>query len=180
MLPVIARAAALVAVGSALGFGLNAGRRDRVHLRAFTGVTSCSVGPGPGAGGAAAAPAATVLAPTEAMRLCGDPGVLVADVRAPERFAAGHVTGAVHLPCATSGPAASRALVGLEGKHTLIVYGDSTAEAVPVVESLRQRLPDPAIRVIVLDGGFSAWDRAGLACSSGPCDECKQQATPPR
>jgi rhodanese-related sulfurtransferase len=170
MLPVLARAAALVAFGSALGFAVNAGRKDGVHPGSFAVATSCS------ASGTAAAPA-TVLAPTEAMRLCGDPGVLVADVRAPERFAAGHVTGAVHLPCATSGPEASRALSGVAGKHTLIVYGDSTEEALPVVESLRPRLPDPGLRVIVLEGGFSAWDRAGLACSSGPCNECKEQAS---
>jgi rhodanese-related sulfurtransferase len=175
---VIARACALVVFGSALGVAVNAARKDGVSVRSFAVTTSCAAGGG--ASHAAGAPAATVLAPTEAMRLCGDPGVLVADVRSPERFAAGHVTGAVHLPCATSGTAANQALSALAGKHTLIVYGDTTEDAAPVVESLRPRLPDPSIRVIILEGGFSAWDRAGLACSSGPCDTCTTAAAQKR
>src|SRR6185369_2436402 len=125
----IARACVLVVFGAGLGAALNTVRRDGVRVRSFVVTTSCAVGGS--ASHAPGAPAATVLAPTEAMRLCGDPGVLVADVRGPERFAAGHVTGAVHLPCATSGAEATRALGGLAGKHTLIVYGDTTEEAAP-------------------------------------------------
>src|SRR4051794_12091607 len=109
--PMILRALALVVFGSALGAAVNAGRKDGVHVGSFAVATSCAAGAA--APNAAGAPAATVLAPTEAMRLCGDPGVLVADVRSPERFAAGHVTGAVHLPCTTSGLAANQALGGL-------------------------------------------------------------------
>ncbi len=175
MMSVVARAAALVGAGVLLGVAVNAGRPDGLRPAAFAPPTSCAAGPAH----AAAQEPIPALAPTEAMRLCGDPGVLVADVRKPERFAAGHVTGAVHLPCTASGAVASRALTTLAGKHTLIVYGDTTAEAAPVAESLRPRLPDPGIRLIILDGGFPAWDRAGLACSSGPCDECKQAAQQP-
>src|SRR4051812_15601956 len=98
--PTIARACALVLCASGLGVAVNAGRKDGLSLRSFAVATSCAAGAA-APGGAGAVPA-TVLAPTEAMRLCGDPGVLVADVRSPERFAAGHVTGAVHLPCTTS------------------------------------------------------------------------------
>jgi hypothetical protein len=36
---------------------------------------------------------------------------------------------------------------------------------------LQRRLPKA--RVQVLAGGFAAWAGAGLACASGPCDECK-------
>jgi rhodanese-related sulfurtransferase len=165
MLALAARAAAICALGSAIGFGANALRPDGVHFASFAVATSCTAGPGPGA-----------LPPAEAMRLCGDPGVLVADVRPAARFAAGHVAGALHLPCAASGGVASRALERVADKHTVIVYGDTTAEAAPVAESLRQRLPRSGIRVIVLDGGFAAWDRAGLACSSGHCPDCQEHA----
>jgi rhodanese-related sulfurtransferase len=167
MVLVLARAAALVAVGVGLGFLVNAVRPGGISLGSFAVATSCTA--------PVAARAPEVLPPAEAITLCGDPGVVVADVRGADRFALGHVAGAVHLPCTASGDAANRALGALADKHTLIVYGDSTAEPGSVVESLRQRLPNPAMRVIILEGGFAAWDRAGLACSSGPCADCKQQ-----
>jgi rhodanese-related sulfurtransferase len=168
MLPILGRALALVALGSALGFAANAVRRDGVQPVAMARTAACTTGPD--------VAAADAVAPAEAMRLCGDPDVLVADVRPAERFAAGHVAGAIHLPCAASGEVADRALARLAGRHTLIVYGQSTEEAAPVAESLRQRLPSAGVRVVILDGGFPAWDRAGLACSSGPCPDCQAHA----
>ncbi len=84
----------------------------------------------------------------------------------------GHVAGAVHLPCASSRIAANAALDRLVGKETLVVYGDSTEEAMPVAEELRRRGERPGLRVAVLAGGFPAWSQAGLACSSGPCADC--------
>jgi rhodanese-related sulfurtransferase len=116
-----------------------------------------------------------VLAPAQAMRVCGDPGALIVDVRPADRFAAGHVAGAVHLPCAAGAQASSGPLARLAGKHTVIVYGDSTTEAMPVAAALGPRLgrSPGAGRVVVIDGGFAAWDGAGLACSSGPCPDCQ-------
>jgi rhodanese-related sulfurtransferase len=169
MLPTAGRAAALLALGCALGLVVNAVRKDGVRPGSFAVATTC-------AATAPARSAVTVLPPTKAMTLCGDPGVLVADVRSPDRFARGHVAGAIHLPCGASGDVASRALGLLADKHTLIVYGDDTDEARPVAETLTSRLARKDIRVIILDGGFPAWDRAGLACSSGPCPECKEHA----
>jgi rhodanese-related sulfurtransferase len=167
MFALLVRVGALVGIGCVLGFALNAVRQDGVRLRGSL-ATSCEVEP--------ASPGAAVLAPADAMDLCGDPGVLVADVRSGARFAQGHIAGAIHLPCASSGDVVGRALSLLVDKHTLIAYGDTTQEAAPVAEGLRHRLPRPDIRVIVLDGGFPAWDKAGLACSSGPCPECKEHA----
>jgi 3-mercaptopyruvate sulfurtransferase SseA len=115
-----------------------------------------------------------VLPPDRAVRLCGDRGVLVADARPPQRFAEGHVSDAVHLPCAAPSADATSVVASLRDKHTLIVYGDSTAEARPVAEDLRRRIGRPDLRVVVLDGGFPAWSQAGLACSSGPCPQCTQ------
>jgi rhodanese-related sulfurtransferase len=168
MLALIGRAVALVAAGCLVGAAANALRPDGVRPGAFTVATSCAAKPAPGN--------VTRMPPSEAVTLCGDPGVLIADVRAPERYAAGHIADAIHLPCAAPGDNASRALALLADKHTLIVYGDDTAEAEPVAQTLRQRLPRPDTRVVIVEGGFPAWDRAGLACSSGPCPECKAEA----
>jgi 3-mercaptopyruvate sulfurtransferase SseA len=160
----MARAAALLAIGAAVGLVANAARSDGIALR-YTAPVSCDA---PRAG----QPAVEVLPPDRAVRLCGDSGVLVADARPPRRYAEGHVADAVHLPCAAPHAEASTVVSRLGSKHTLIVYGDTTEEARPVAEDLRRRIGRPDLRVVVLDGGFPAWSRAGLACSSGPCREC--------
>jgi len=167
---VLVRAAFLLLAGSLGGAAINAVRPDGVGVRGFVASSTCGAGPervGP-----------RVLGPNAALTLCGDPGVLVADVRSAARFAEGHVAGAIHLPCRASGDALGGALAKLAGKHTVIVYGDSTDEARPVAASLAQRL-DPGAAVppdiVVLEGGFRAWDQAGLACSSGPCPECQER-----
>jgi rhodanese-related sulfurtransferase len=164
------RALCLLLAGGALGLAVNQARPDGVRFTKFAAPNSC------GAGVAAAAPPAAapvqVLPPAEAVALCGDPQTLLADVRPADEFAQGHVTGAIHLPCAASGSAASAAVDLLAGRHTLIVYGDGTGDAQPVAEELRRRGGRPDLRVIVIEGGFPAWSQAGLACSSGPCLDC--------
>jgi 3-mercaptopyruvate sulfurtransferase SseA len=170
LLPLLARTLALVAVGSAAGLLGNALRPDGVRLQAFEPPTACTA---PAA--VAAGPTVEVLPPDQATTLCGDKGVLIADARAAQRFARGHVAGALHLPCAATGDEASRALQMLAGKHTLIVYGDTTDEARPVAEDVRRRAHDQRLRIVVLEGGFPAWDRAGLACTSGPCPACGEE-----
>jgi rhodanese-related sulfurtransferase len=171
-LALLARAGVLLAVGVGVGAVFNAVRTDGLRPSTFAAATTCTTG--------ALATEIQVLPPAQAVRLCGDPGVVIADVRAADRFAAGHVAGAIHLPCASTGEAATGALAKVGGAHTVVVYGDSTEQARPVAQSLRQRLPGRAARlvvqVIVIDGGFPAWDRAGLACSSGPCPDCREQA----
>jgi rhodanese-related sulfurtransferase len=168
--PLLARTGVLMVLGVGLGAAVNAVRSDGLRPAAFVAVTTCTSGAG------ALDTGISVLPPTEAVRLCGDPGVVIADVRPADRFAAGHVAGAVHLPCASSSDAASGPLARVGGAHTVVIYGDSTDEATPVARSLRQRLADPAAKVVVIAGGFAEWDRAGLACSSGPCPDCREQA----
>src|SRR4051812_8131330 len=160
----VARALVLVLVGGGVGVAANGIRPGGLSLRRFEPPTSCAV--------TAGAASIEVLPPDRAVRLCGDPDVLVADARTPARFAEGHVTDAVHLPCAASQLEASTLIDRLGPKHTLIVYGDTTEEARPVAEDLRGRIGRKDVRVIVLEGGFPAWNRAGLACSSGACQEC--------
>jgi rhodanese-related sulfurtransferase len=169
MVSLLARALALVVVGGGLGLAVNAVRPGGVALRGYSPPVTCSVG-GPGH----AAPI-EVLPPDRAVGLCGDAGVLIADARPPDRFAAGHIVDAVHLPCAASGTQASQVVEQLAGVRTVIVYGDTTAEARAVAEDLRRRVARPELRVVVLEGGFAAWSQAGLACASGPCRSCTAQ-----
>jgi 3-mercaptopyruvate sulfurtransferase SseA len=162
---VTGRAAALLAAGALLGLVSNALRADRVAIGGYSPPVACE-------GAKGGLPAVEVLPPDRAVKLCGDRGVLVADTRPSQRFAEGHVAEAVHLPCAAPRAEASTVVARLASKHTLIVYGDTTEEARPVAEDLRRHIGRPDLRVVVLDGGFPAWNRAGLACSSGPCKEC--------
>ena len=162
------RALSLVAGAAALGLVANAVRPGGVALASFAPPTECK---GPHEGKAAAVP--DDLAPADAAGLCGQPGVVVADTRAAGAFAEGHVAGAVHLPC-DAGEAAGEALAHFERAQRIVVYGATSEDARPVAESLRRRHPNA--RVQVLAGGFAAWSSAGLACASGPCDECKTAA----
>jgi 3-mercaptopyruvate sulfurtransferase SseA len=173
MSALLLRSLTLLLVGGGLGLLVNAVRSDGVPLRGYAAPVVCA------AGGAAAHASLETLDPAQAVRMCGDPGVLMADVRPPERFADGHVANAVHLPCAASGTEASSVVARAGGRHTLIVYGDTTDEARPVAEDLSRRIGRSDVRVVVLEGGFPAWSRAGLACASGPCPECGERAGAP-
>jgi 3-mercaptopyruvate sulfurtransferase SseA len=166
MMPLAARTAILLVIGGAVGLVANGVRPDGVSLRTYSPPVSCE---GPKSG-----QAVEVLPPDRAVRLCGDPGVLVADARPPRRFAEGHISSAVHLPCAAPQAEASTVMSRLAQKNTLIVYGDTTEEARPVAEDLRRRIGRSDLKVVVLEGGFPAWNQAGLACSSGPCPECTE------
>jgi 3-mercaptopyruvate sulfurtransferase SseA len=165
------RLAVLLAGGVALGLMVNLVHPRAVRLGSFAPPSVCSSA-GAEHTGAATPPAVELLSQAQVASLCGDPRAMVADARSAERFAEGHVAGAIHLPCASSRVAASAALDRLSGKETLVVYGDSTEEALPVAEELRRRGDRPGLRVAVLVGGFPAWSQAGLACSSGPCADC--------
>lgn len=161
MAGLLARAAALVAVGGALGALVNALRPDGVRPSAFAAPIACGQPEG-------ASP--VEIAPAEASALCARPGVVIADARPAALYAEGHVAGAVHLPCDASGPLAADTIARFAGARVIIVYGQTSGEAVPVADSLRRRNLDA--RVLV--GGFAGWEKAGLACASGPCDECSE------
>lgn len=168
--PLLARTAVLLVVAAGLGAAADTLRSDGARSAQVKVTSTCSAG-------TAGEQAVRVVPPGEAMRMCGDPGVMVADVRTGERFAAGHIAEAVHLPCASNAAVSSAPLARLERSHTVVVYGDSTDEARPVADALLARIGQTgaASKVVVLEGGFAAWDRAGLACSSGPCPHCQEQ-----
>jgi rhodanese-related sulfurtransferase len=161
----LVRALLLVLAGAAAGLALNAMRKEGLRLGAFETPAVCTA--------AESAGAPLEIEPADAIRMCGHPEVVIADARDARRYAEGHAAGAIHLPCDASGAVASDALHHLDGATTIIVYGQTTDEALPVAASLRRRIHRPGVRVAVLRGGFAAWDQAGLACASGPCDECK-------
>ncbi|MDI1478881.1 rhodanese-like domain-containing protein [Polyangium sp. y55x31] len=171
--PLVLRSAALLLGSAALGLGINAARPAGVALVGFEPPTACT---------AAAADETPVIemTPREASVLCGQPGTLFADTRTAERFAAGHVADAIHLPCDATASGAEVAMKELGHAQTIVVYGESTEAAYEVAETLRRRGLKMDVRV--LRGGFSAWEQEGLACASGPCPGCaithKQEPSP--
>jgi rhodanese-related sulfurtransferase len=171
MLGLTGRAAALLGAGVALGLAVNAYHPRGVRFGSYAPPVACTASGDHAVAAAAHEPAVDILSQAQVASLCGDPRALVADARSAGEFAEGHVTGAIHLPCASTRLAANAALDQLAGKETLVVYGRGTDDALPVAEEMRRR-SGPALRVAVLAGGFPAWSRAGLACSSGPCADC--------
>jgi len=163
MMTLVSRAVVLVAASSLVGLGVNAMRAGGMRISAFEAPAVCD--------GAEASGQPLEVEPTEAAALCGGSEVIIADARPASRFAEGHVAGAIHLPCDATGSVAAEALRRVEGTTTVIVYGETTADALPVAASLRRRAH--GMHVVVLRGGFQAWSAASLACASGPCADCE-------
>jgi len=175
MVLIATRAVYLLGAGALLGLAVNGLRADGVRFSSFAAPTACAVATA--AEHAPGLPPIEALAPTAAAGLCGDPNTLIADVRPAGDFAQGHVSGAIHLPCTASGQAADAAVDLVAGRQTLIVYGAATDDARRVADELRQRVRRRDLHIIVVEGGFTAWNQAGLACSSGPCLHCQAPAT---
>lgn len=163
------RALVVTTVGVAVGLGANLVRHDQVKLRGYEPPTTCSAGVPEGR--------VSLLSPSEVSALCGQSGVVVVDVRSPDKYAHGHVAGSIHLPCTASNEAAGVADSLLEGKRTVVVYGETDEDALSVAESLVARRGNQHLEARVMSGGFAAWFDQGLACSSGPCDDCAPRST---
>jgi 3-mercaptopyruvate sulfurtransferase SseA len=165
---IVVRALALCATGIAVGLIGSLARTGGLP-RAHPGQAACE----------APAIEPALLSPAAAARICATAGALIADARGDADFAAGHIAGAVHLPCA-AGEVAGGALAHLADRPLVLVYGRDTADALLVARSIAQRLPAAGgPKVYALDGGFSAWESAGLACASGPCEGCGAGAMSP-
>lgn len=167
-----ARSGCLLGAATLAALLLNGIRADGVRFSSFAAPSACVSTPAANASASGAA-AVEVMPAGDAASLCGDPATLIADVRPADEFARGHVSGAIHLPCSASGLVADTTVGSMKGRRTLILYGATTADARRVAEELRRRIDRPDLRVVALEGGFSAWDRAGLACASGPCTSCQ-------
>ena len=155
------RGTVLCVVGLAAALGYNTLRRNGIPLWHYEPATSCS-------SPETARPEVGLVSPQALAVQCGSEDTVVADVRSVERFAMGHIAGAIHLPCGASDDAARVVDSLLHGKRDLVVYGDANTDARPVAEALARR-SEPRIRVRVLQGGFEAWANQGLACASGGC-----------
>jgi thiosulfate/3-mercaptopyruvate sulfurtransferase len=108
---------------------------------------------------------------------------LILDLRPPEAYAAGHIPGAVHLDLwgvslIDTDPAPLNAFMWMI-EHILAIHGVDASTPVVVYDEqsgiraarafwFLEHFGHPAVRV--LDGGFGAWTRAGLAVTrdAGP------------
>jgi rhodanese-related sulfurtransferase len=164
------RALLLVVAGASVGVIVNLLHPKGVKVVRYVPATMCSASQEQAA-------RISVLSPSDASHLCGNPNALVADVRNAEAFAKGHIAGAVHIPCTGSVADVDRVRSGLVGKKHLVVYGETEDQANQVASDLMRRIDQPEISIAVISGGWTAWFDAGLACSSGPCDDCEGDAS---
>jgi rhodanese-related sulfurtransferase len=159
------RAGVLVLSGTFVGLAMNAAHPRGIAFKPYTPPSVC---------GAKVAPQEIrVLQPQQAARLCGDTRTLVADVRSGAAFTEGHVALAVHIPCTGSQADVEAVRARLAEKQALVVYGDTEEQAHKVASDLAIRIGRPELSIAVIAGGWRAWFDAGLACASGPCDDCE-------
>ncbi len=162
--------ASLLLAGTVGGLALNAASPRPaplsvpIHSAAEAGGGMCAVP------GAPAAPRARRIGVEEARGHCEACTAGFVDARSAAEFAAGHVTGAVHLP-PVGHPDEAVVIAGLRAHPMVIVYdGDySCALADEVAARLRREgLPD----IRVLQGAWPAWVEAGAPGSAGACPAC--------
>jgi 3-mercaptopyruvate sulfurtransferase SseA len=163
------QATSIALAGAAVGLAANAlGPRPvplgrPVHAAAEASTGACN------AAGAEREPAPRIRV-EEAKALCDGCHAAFVDARGPGAYAAGHVTGAIHLPPAGH-PESPGAIAALRGAPMVIVYdGDySCALADEVADRLRREgLPD----VRVLEGAWPAWLAANGPGAAGACPTC--------
>jgi phage shock protein E len=95
--------------------------------------------------------------PAEAQKLIGEKGVRVLDVRTPEEFAAGHIGGAVNIDFRA--PDFEQKIAALEKTPHYVVHcasGNRSSKALPLLQKHGFE------HIYHLDGGFIAWEKAGL------------------
>ena len=112
------------------------------------------------------------ISPENAHDLVQDPGVAFVDCRTQDEFAAGHVSGSLHVEPALA--AAPGPLVeALAGASTVITYCDAAQQcerSLRVASMLRQA----GVRdVRVLEGGMPGWLERGFPAESGACGQCE-------
>ena len=84
------------------------------------------------------------------------PDFVIMDVRTPEEFAAGHLKGAVLLPC---GPGFAASLAEYDKQSTYLVYCRSGGRSLSAVEEMEKQ---GFAKVFMLAGGISAWQSKGM------------------
>ncbi len=90
------------------------------------------------------------------MQLAGDP---IVDVRRPDEYAAGHITGAVNIPI----DLLPKGLDGLRDGPVITTcsMGGRGGRAADLLDAAGRT-------AFTIDGGTKAWQAAGLSISTGP------------
>jgi rhodanese-related sulfurtransferase len=169
-LPVLGRTGLLFVIGIGVGFAVNRVHPKGVRLERYVPPTMCSAS-------LAEAARISLLPPTQAAQLCGKPDTLVADVRDADAFAKGHIASAVHIPCSGSVADVAKVRLALAGKRHLVVCGENEEQGNQVASDLMRQIDRPDVTIAVISGGWNAWYNAGLACASGPCDDCSGEVS---
>ena len=97
------------------------------------------------------------VSPAEAQKLIGDKEVRVLDVRTPEEFAAGHIAGAVNVDFRA--PDFEQKIAALDKTPRYVLHcasGNRSGKALPLLQKHGFE------HIYHLDGGFIAWEKAGL------------------
>lgn len=97
------------------------------------------------------------LSPAQAVQFINRDNAAVVDLRSTEVFARGHIAGAVNLPAAQLGEAASR--LGKVSGRPLLLVCDGAATAAAAARHLRGLGHE---RLQLLSGGMDAWRQASL------------------
>jgi rhodanese-related sulfurtransferase len=102
-------------------------------------------------------PAVEHVSATEAQKLVADKEVRVLDVRTPAEFAAGHIAGAVNVDFRA--PDFEEKIAKLDKTPRYVVHcssGNRSEKALPLLQKHGFQ------SIYHLDGGFIAWEKAGL------------------
>jgi 3-mercaptopyruvate sulfurtransferase SseA len=163
---ILREAAVVAAVGMSAGIGINALSPHPAALgrpvHAAAEASACSPEP--------AAAAMPRVGAAEAARLCAACAAGFVDARGASEYAAGHASGAVHLPPAGH-PDEAAALAALSGFKTIVVYdGDASCGLADGVARHLQRKGFGDVRVLA--GSWPAWLAVGGPGASGACAVC--------
>lgn len=96
------------------------------------------------------------VSPADAVRLING-GATVLDIRAPDRFAAGHIIGAVNIPVEDLGGRADE--VAKKKERPVLVCCETGTGAARAAATLRKASYPNVVR---LQGGMAAWERENL------------------
>lgn len=111
-------------------------------------------------GGSTATDSKLELTPVEGIQeLVDSPpaGLVVLDIRTPEEFATGHLSGAINIDYRADDFESKLAQLNVEVPYVMYCNsGNRSANALPVMDSLG------FVEVYELDGGIQAWHGAGL------------------
>jgi rhodanese-related sulfurtransferase len=110
--------------------------------------------------------------PAQARELIGG-GAQVVDVRTAVEHAAGHISGAAHIPLERLGPDAAEQL---DSGRPLVVYCRGGNRSATAAEALR----NSGYEAHSIDGGLVAWDEAGFPLEPEGGEVAPGQNLPPR